>query len=133
MKKIINTVIIIVLSSLGLLIYVGTQIVSPQKRYETIRIDGKTYKMRIAQNQAEWARGLMLVRKPVDYDGMVFYFPSRAPRPFWNVNTVVNLDIMWMDGDKVVGKSFLPSVEKSKQVVTVSSPAPVNKVVEIIK
>lgn len=44
-----------------------------------------------------------------------------------------NLDIYWLDDEKIVGKDFLPSIEKSKKVITKTSPAPVNKVIEIIK
>jgi len=44
-----------------------------------------------------------------------------------------NLDIYWLDDEKIVGKDFLPSIEKSKKVIIKTSPAPVNKVIEIIK
>ena len=46
-------------------------------------------------------------------------------------NTLIDLDILWIDGEKVVGKSFLPSIEKSKEIVTVESPKSADKVIEI--
>ena len=64
---------------------------------------------------------------------MIFLFPDKKPRVFWNKGTLVDLDVYWIFDDKVVGRDFLPSIKKSFGVVYVSSPVPVNKVIEIIK
>ena len=74
----------------------------------------------------------MDIRKLNNADGMIFLFPDKKPRVFWNKNTYVDLDIYWIFNDKVVGRDFLPSINKSNGVVYVSSPVPANKVVEII-
>jgi len=74
----------------------------------------------------------MFYKKPVDFDGMIFIFPDKDYRTFWNKNTYLDLDVYWLNDDKVVGKSFLPSILKSKKVVTVGSGEEVNRVVEII-
>ena len=34
-------------------------------------------------------------------DGMLFQFPDKKIRTFWNKNTVSNLDLYWIDGDKL--------------------------------
>ena len=64
---------------------------------------------------------------------MIFLFPDIKPRVFWNKNTFIDLDVYWILGDKVIGRDFLPSINKSNGVVYVSSPVPVNKVVEIVR
>lgn len=133
--KIKNPVIIAVLSLLGLITFV---LVYPfamrnNNKYKAVKIEGKTYQLRTATNEAEWSRGLMFVEGKQDYDGMIFYFRDKAPRTFWNMNTLVDLDVLWMDDDRVIGKSLLPSIRKSKQVTTVSSPGPANRVVELFR
>jgi len=97
------------------------------------KIKNKIYKLLIADSPKEWERGLMDIRKLNNADGMIFLFPDKKPRVFWNKNTYVDLDIYWMFDDKVVGRDFLPSINKSNGVVYVSSPAPVKKVVELIR
>lgn len=66
-------------------------------------------------------------------DGMIFLFPDKQVRSFWNKNTHLDLDIYWMNDKEIVGKSFLPSILKSKEIVVVKSVGEVNKVVEIVK
>lgn len=97
------------------------------------KVEGKELKLLVADEQTEWERGLMYIRKLRDADGMIFIFPDKRKRSFWNKNTVVDLDVYWISDDKVVGKSFLPSIEKSKKVVVINSPEPVDKVIENIR
>lgn len=96
------------------------------------QINSKNYCLLTANNQAQWEKGLMFYKKPVNFDGMIFIFPDKQIRSFWNKNTYLNLDLYWMDDKKVVGKSLLPSILKSKEIVIVKSPDKVNRVVEII-
>jgi uncharacterized membrane protein (UPF0127 family) len=96
-------------------------------------LEGKTYLLKEAKNPKEWKRGLMLLKKPVNYDGMIFIFPNKEIRSFLNKNTFFDLDIYWLEDNKIIGKDFLPSITKSKNIITKTSPAPVNIVVEIIK
>lgn len=100
------------------------------------KLNNKTYKLLTAKNSAEWEKGLMFYKSKKELKGaggMIFIFPDRQIRSFWNKNTYLDLDLYWMDNDKVVGTNYLPSIEKSKDVVTVVSPRPVNKVVEIVR
>ena len=95
------------------------------------RLEGKNYHLFVADNQEKWTAGLMYFRKLEGVDGMIFLFPSLEVRSFWNKNTYMDLDVYWLAGDEVLGKSKLPSIEKSKEIVVVDSPAPANKVIEI--
>jgi len=99
-------------------------------------LEGKTYKLIIAKTPLEHQKGLMFYRDKKDLkgaDGMIFIFPDKNYRTFWNKNTFLDLDVYWIDGDRIVGKDFLPSIEKTKEILTINSPKPVNKVVEIVR
>ena len=95
------------------------------------QLQSNSYKLLVADTPEKWGRGLMFLRKLEGVDGMIFIFPDKQSRTFWNKNTLIDLDILWIDGEKVVGKSFLPSIEKSKEIVTVESPKSADKVIEI--
>ena len=97
------------------------------------KINDKNYCLLIGSSRTEWERGLMFYKKPVDFDGMIFIFPDKDYRTFWNKNTYLDLDVYWLNDDKVVGKSFLPSILKSKEIVVVKSPSEVNRVIEVIR
>jgi len=101
----------------------------PMKIYE---LENKVYKLLTAQNEKEWAQGLMNVKCPCDFDGMLFIFPDKQIRSFWNQNTFVDLRIYWLDDEKIVGKDYLPSILKTKDPIIITSPLPVNRVIELI-
>ena len=105
------------------------------KDYEVtkINIENKNYKVVIANKPDQWQQGLMNIRKPVDFDGMLFIFPYKSKQSFWNKNTLVDLRLLWLSDGQVVGEVDLPSIEKSRTIVTVSSPDAVDSVLEIIK
>lgn len=100
---------------------------------QNVTIDGKVYKLLVADNEIEHTNGLMNVRKLSDADGMVFLFDKPKIQIFWNQNTLVDLDVYWMNGNAVVGHDYLPSIEKTKSTVIIQSSSPVDKVVEIIR
>lgn len=95
------------------------------------KINNKTYKLLKAETSLQWEKGLMYYRKLDNADGMIFLFKDKQYRNFWNKNTLMDLDIFWLDDDRITGQSFLPSIEKSKNIVIVTSPEKVNKVVEL--
>jgi uncharacterized membrane protein (UPF0127 family) len=125
-KLYIITLIIFLLLAVGFYQQKVNQIIS----YE---IEGQTFELLTADNKDEWEIGLMNIRELEDADGMIFIFPGKKQRVFWNKNTFVDLDVYWIADDKVVDKDYLPSIEKSTEILYVSSPEPVNKVVEIIR
>lgn len=103
--------------------------------YEYV-IEGHTYLLLTAKNSSEWERGLMFYKDKKDLkgaDGMIFIFPDKEFRTFWNKNTYLDLDVYWIDGDRVVGKSYLPKIKKDEEVSTVGSPEKVDKVIELVK
>ena len=130
MKKIITLILFIFALSIYLLIN-NKQCSNKQAR--KYLINSKNYCLLTASNQEQWEKGLMFYKKPVNFDGMIFIFPNKETRSFWNKNTYLDLDLYWMNEDKIVGKSFLPSILKSENLVTISSEEEINRVVEIVK
>lgn len=100
---------------------------------ETVKfvLEGKKLNLYVADTESERQKGLMFYRSLDKADGMIFKFPDKNFQSFWNQNTFMDLDVYWLDNQKVVGKSFLPSIEKSKKVVIIYSPKAVNTVIEL--
>ena len=63
----------------------------------------------------------------------MFIFPEKQFRVFWNKNTFHDLDVYWIVDEKIISKSYLPSINKTADIVRINSPVPVNKVVELIR
>jgi uncharacterized membrane protein (UPF0127 family) len=105
------------------------------EKYLYYQLNSKTYKLLIAKDPLSWQKGLMNVysKKQINADGMIFIFPNKDYRTFWNQNTFVDLDLYWLNDDQVIKKDFLPSIKKSKDIVYLTSPQKVNRVIEIIR
>gem|GEM_PF-316959 len=99
----------------------------------SVRINGVSKKLLVADSPERWSQGLMYARSLEGADGMLFVFPESSPLSFWNKNTVSDLTLYWMRGDTIVGTADMKSIEKTKEVVSFSSPSPVDRVAEILK
>lgn len=97
--------------------------------FSSVTIGSQTYKVEVARSEAEMERGLMN-RKYLDPNtGMIFVFQNASPQNFWNENTLLSLDVVWIFNNKVTGVSFLPEI--SKGLTTVTSPTSVDYVLEL--
>jgi uncharacterized membrane protein (UPF0127 family) len=96
-------------------------------------LNGKDLHLLVADTQPKQEKGLMYVKKLDGYDGMIFIFTNKEYQTFWNQNTIADLDIYWINGDKVLQKDLLPSITKTKDPYTIQSPGVVDKVIEIIR
>ncbi len=80
----------------------------------------------LAKTPAERARGLMF-REKMDKDkGMLFIFDSEELNSFWMKNTLIPLDIIWIDENKEVvflKENFLPCLEENCETVSPSERA----------
>ena len=127
MKKLVYTLLGLLFICCLFLVYQWTQ------QIETVdyQLNGRNYRLLVANTPTEHAQGLMFVRELKQADGMLFIFPDRGQHVFWNKNTFMGLDVYWIQNDRIVGKSFLPSIENSGDLVRVYSPEKVNMVIEI--
>lgn len=84
----------------------------------------------VADTVEKRTHGLMYVARLGENEGMIFVFPEEGTRSFWNKNTLLDLDLIWVRDNKVVGVSPL-SREVEKGTAHVSSPGEVDTVVEV--
>jgi uncharacterized membrane protein (UPF0127 family) len=64
--------------------------------------DGYAVHVEVAPDPETREQGLMHRDRLRDHTGMVFLFPEKGVYPFWMKNTLIPLDIMWIDEQKRV-------------------------------
>ncbi len=129
MKKIVTIFILLVFFLLFVFI-IRNKPITDDKTISYI-LNGKSYQLLTAKTPQKWEKGLMNYRKLDGADGMMFIFPDKKIRSFWNKNTFMDLRLYWFNDNTVIGESFLPSIEKSKEIVIVTSPSEANRVIEL--
>lgn len=72
--------------------------------------DNFAVQVEIAADEATRQQGLMFRDHLADDRGMIFLFPAKDVYPFWMKNTIIPLDMIWIDD--------------AKRVVTVASDVP---------
>lgn len=86
---------------------------------EMVLLGGHHLTVHMARTENELAQGLMGRKDPLlDDEGMLFEFPMRAHLEFWMKNTFIPLDMIFIDGSKVVGvvENCTPMTEDARSV-----------------
>lgn len=76
---------------------------APQERDKFLKIyfpDGRSVTAELAITDAERARGLMFREKIAADQGMLFCFVEEDIHSFWMKNTLIYLDMIWLDRDR---------------------------------
>ncbi len=102
--EIILLIIIIVI--LGYLLFYSADILfsptTPQSTGNTVCFSSNCFIVELAKTNAERENGLMN-RKELDRDkGMLFIFDNEGIYPFWMKNTLIPLDMIWLDDNSRV-------------------------------
>ena len=61
--------------------------------------NGTCFQVEIADEYEEMKKGLMNRESMDQGKGILFVFENEGVYPFWMKNTIIPLDIIWMDGD----------------------------------
>jgi hypothetical protein len=95
------------------------------------RADGKDFSFRIevARSEAQQAYGLMFVKDLAADAGMIFPFDPPRPAAFWMKNTLIPLDMLFVNPDHRIG--FIARNAKPQDLTPISSEGAVIAVIEI--
>jgi len=77
----------------------------------------------IAENDDERMQGLMYRRSMDDLKGMLFIFQREEPQSFWMKNTVIPLDILYVNSKMEIVKIFKNTVPFSEKSLPSEKPA----------
>jgi len=90
----------------------------------------KKIDVELAENDDERSQGLMYRRSMDDSKGMLFIFQREEPQSFWMKNTVIPLDIIYVNSKMEIVKIFKNTVPFSEK--SLPSEKPATYVVEVI-
>ena len=96
-----------------------------------IQIGNAVIEVEVADEFDEWVQGLSDRPSLPANTGLLFLFPGKQVHSFWMKNMHFPLDIIWIDGDRVVNISKDLPPEGETPDNTYSSVYPVNNVLEV--
>lgn len=73
---------------------------------ETIEINDKKYRVKVAENQEERTKGLQGVKELPNNEGMLFIFDKPQTVGFWMKDTLIPLDIIFINEDMEVISTY---------------------------
>ena len=93
---------------------------------------GAVYRLELATIPEDQAQGLMYRENLPEKTGMLFVFAERTPHHFWMKNTMIPLDIVWLDdAGKVIFVSAHTPPCKADPCPTYGTDIPVRRVLEL--
>ena len=98
------------------------QIATPDARLHT-------FKVWVAENDVQRARGLMFVRQLADDEGMLFLYPQEHVIGMWMKNTYIPLDMLFVSADGRV--AHIAENATPHSLATIESKKPVAAVIEL--
>jgi uncharacterized membrane protein (UPF0127 family) len=84
------------------LLLVIAGLLNAEDRFATIYVQDRPFRVEIADTPEKQAKGLMFRRCLKEGYGMLFVFPEEEIRSFWMKNTLISLDMIFLNGEKQV-------------------------------
>jgi len=105
------------------------------ERITDVILGGQTVAVKEAVTPAELAQGLAGVVSLPDDKGMLFRFNDKRERSFWMKGMVISIDIIWLDGERIIGIERNVPFEEAGVLLTdlplYTSPEPADFVLEV--
>ncbi len=76
----------------------------------------------IAETTAKKTKGLSNITSLGENQGMLFLFSDSKKYTFWNKDTYIPLDLIWLNNGVVVDITYLPKFDKSKNNIVIVKP-----------
>ena len=132
--NIIGILLLTTLFGLVYLSYQNKQDLQSHFEQEVISINGYQLNVDVVTTAKDQARGLAGKSDLADDYGMLFVFDNSQVRQFWMRDMLVPIDIIWIDGDIIIG--FIDSVQPETdtpihELKLYSSEIAVDKVLEV--
>lgn len=97
----------------------------------SLQIGSSTLQVEAVTSSESITKGLG-EREAIGSDGMLFFLPDRRVATFWMKGMLIPLDMVWIDGNKVIGVTAnVPVHTDSSNLPTYASPSEVTHVLEI--
>ncbi len=123
MKKI--EVMIIVVAVLLVVVIIMARKTSNENVIEKVCFSEKCFDVEVADSSAEREQGLMNRESLAENSGMLFVFDSEGKHSFWMKDTLIALDMIWINSDMEVVdvQGADPCVTEECEVYTPASEA----------
>lgn len=98
-----------------------------------VELGGQRYKVEVADDDAERARGLMFRDQLAPGTGMIFLHDRQEPQAYWMKNTKIALDILYFDNARklVAQQRDVPPCSAGNACPSYPSNAPARYVLEL--
>ncbi len=89
---------------------------------KTVVLGSCTFLVEVADEPAEWDRGLMYRKSMAEDEGMLFVFPDERPRTFWMKDTLIPLDMYFFDKNKRLISVHTDAAPLSTRLISSNGP-----------
>lgn len=97
---------------------------------QSYRIGGSVVRLALSDTAAEQRRGLSGIKRLGRDEGMVFTLAQPTQISFWNKATLLDLDLLWIRGNRVIGIDQLPNEPEHGRIIR-RSPGLVDQIIEL--